>query len=235
MLPIRPLLLGHRGSPRDFPENTLASFRRALELGADGVEFDVRGNYEHLPIVMHDPTLERMCGDPRRVHEVHVSDLRSIRIQQHFPVPTLTAVSLWAMESGAWLNVELKAAGIETSVLSTLRRFQVLQRSFCSSFDPSIVHRIRTLDASATAFLVAESWDPAIRDAVQSCNAMGICLASDAINEEVMLELKSLNLPCVVWTVNDLVRMQEHLAMGVRGIISDYPELFPKLRSTWTH
>ena len=58
----RPLILGHRGAPYDAPENTLASFARALEQGADGVELDVRRARDGVPVIIHDETLDRTSG-----------------------------------------------------------------------------------------------------------------------------------------------------------------------------
>ena len=58
-VPGPPWILGHRGAPREAPENTLASLRRALEIGVDGIEYDLRGNASHEPVLMHDEDLAR--------------------------------------------------------------------------------------------------------------------------------------------------------------------------------
>lgn len=70
-----PLILGHRGAPREAPENTLASLRRALELGLDGVEYDVRACASGDPVVFHDETLLRTTGAPGRIGELDLREL----------------------------------------------------------------------------------------------------------------------------------------------------------------
>src|SRR5262245_41274969 len=58
-VPGPPWILGHRGAPRETPENTQASLRRALELGLDGVEYDVQPSLAGEPVLLHDETLDR--------------------------------------------------------------------------------------------------------------------------------------------------------------------------------
>lgn len=72
------LIIAHRGASAEAPENTLAAFRRAIEVGADGVEFDVRLAADGVPVVIHDATLERVAGLKRRVADLTSSDLAKI-------------------------------------------------------------------------------------------------------------------------------------------------------------
>ena len=73
-----PLILGHRGAPREAPENTLASLRRALELGVDGVEYDVRAAASGDLVLMHDERLDRTTDASGRVGDVDLRELFSI-------------------------------------------------------------------------------------------------------------------------------------------------------------
>src|SRR5687768_8195818 len=108
----RPLILGHRGAPYDAPENTLASFARALEQGADGVELDVRRARDGVPVIIHDETLDRTSGARGRVADL---DWPAIERLTTAGLPSLEQAAGWAAASGAWLNVEIKTPRVEAA------------------------------------------------------------------------------------------------------------------------
>jgi hypothetical protein len=84
-VPGPPWILGHRGSPRDTPENTLVSLRRALDLGLDGVEYDVQGSVSGEPVLLHDDTLDRTTS-------------------LSGPVSLRTLPELAALDAGGWFH-----------------------------------------------------------------------------------------------------------------------------------
>lgn len=73
-----PDLVAHRGYALRYPENTLAALDAAIQVGAKYVEFDVQLSKDGFPVLMHDRTLERMCGVNSKVHELTLSELRSL-------------------------------------------------------------------------------------------------------------------------------------------------------------
>ena len=77
-VPGPPWILGHRGSPREAPENTLVSLRRALELGLDGVEYDVHGTRDGEPVLIHDETLDRTTDGRGPVAELGMPELAGL-------------------------------------------------------------------------------------------------------------------------------------------------------------
>ena len=78
------LIIAHRGASAEAPENTLAAFRRAIELGADGVEFDVRLAADGVPVVIHDATLKRTAGIDRRVADITSAELARLDVGSWF-------------------------------------------------------------------------------------------------------------------------------------------------------
>ena len=79
-----PLIIGHRGASADAPENTMAAFREAIAVGADGIEFDVRLTRDGVPVVIHDSTLRRTGGLPQRIAEITQSELATIDVGSWF-------------------------------------------------------------------------------------------------------------------------------------------------------
>jgi glycerophosphoryl diester phosphodiesterase len=80
----RPLIVAHRGASAAAPENTLAAFRKGLEEGADGVEFDVRLTRDGVPVVFHDSTLSRVAGIDRRIADLNYKELADIDVGSWF-------------------------------------------------------------------------------------------------------------------------------------------------------
>jgi glycerophosphoryl diester phosphodiesterase len=228
----RPLILGHRGAPREVPENTLASFRRALEAGADGVELDVHLAADGEAVVVHDPDLARTAGSSEIVAESTAAQLAALDLGAGEGVPGLVGVAEWAATSGAWLNVELKAAEGELVhiAVACLRDAGVLDRTILSSFHPHSVAAARESAPGAAAYLLTEQWNATVRRSVAAVGASGVCLADAAATPSALAELADLSLPTIIWTVDSAARMRALLRARVAGLITNLPGRGASLR-----
>ncbi|MET9180769.1 glycerophosphodiester phosphodiesterase [Kitasatospora aureofaciens] len=108
----RPVLaVAHRGDPYRHRENTLPSVESALAAGADAVEVDVQLTRDKVPVLLHDPTLERLWGDPRSIGRVTTEQLDELR-QGELAVPTLAeAIKAVAEANGPRLLIDLDDPG----------------------------------------------------------------------------------------------------------------------------
>lgn len=216
----RPLILGHRGSPRQFLENTLRSFDVAVRSGADGVELDVRSARDGVPVVLHDDSLERVMGVLGLVSELAWAAVQKLSEAR---VPSFEQVAAWAAASGAWLNVEMKSGGIEDAVLRRIHEFGIADRVVVSSFDDAIVRRVGELDDGIRRYFLTERWDDRALRSVADAGAAGVCLRDDGATERALADLRDRGLPVIVWTVNEARRVMELLEAGAAGVISDLP------------
>ena len=155
----RPELIAHRGYARHFPENTLAAVGPALEAGARFVEIDVQLSRDRVPFLMHDRTLERMCGVPGTIGERGAREVARLRAGESAkfgvrfadePVASLEGfVGLLADSPGVHAFVELKRASIELfgadgvldAVLPALA--PIAERCTLISFDQVVLARAR--------------------------------------------------------------------------------------------
>jgi glycerophosphoryl diester phosphodiesterase len=117
-----PELVAHRGYPRHYPENTLPAIEAALKAGARHIEIDVQTSADHIPVLFHDATLERLCGVQGRIRDAELADLSALRASHpgrfgsafaDVSIPTLSAVvGLLEAWPGTTLYVEIKSEAL---------------------------------------------------------------------------------------------------------------------------
>jgi glycerophosphoryl diester phosphodiesterase len=226
---VRALILGHRGASANAPENTMRAFRLALEQGADGVELDVQRSADGVPIVIHDPTLDRTTDGAGLVASLSWADISRVRSRGE-PVPRLEEVAAWAAETGAWLNVEIKTAGVEQAAVDAILGAGVAERTVFSSFDAASVREVGRLAPDARRYLLTETWSHAVLAGAREVGAGGICLADAAATAPALEALKAEALPVVVWTVDEPERMEQLYRAGVAAVITNRPAVAARVR-----
>jgi glycerophosphoryl diester phosphodiesterase len=231
----RPLVLGHRGARREAPENTLPAFRRALELGADGVELDARLAADGTVIVLHDDSLERTTNGQGRADRLSWDELRCLDAGGRYgpafagtPLCTL-AEALQVLAPARLVNVELKGlgrdSGLERQVLEVVRQAGMVQRVVLSSFSRAHLGRLRRLDERiALAWLFQWRWQwPIAFWLARSLQLQALHPAGAVVTERALCRAHRLSLRVVPWTVNQEEVVRRMLSWGVDGLITDRP------------
>jgi len=218
---------GHRGARGHEPENTLRSVRKALELGADGVEVDVHFVDGQL-VVIHDDKLDRTTNGRGRVAGKTFAYLRSLDAGHGERIPTLQEI-FDTMDKRAVVNVELKGPGTAAPVVALIAdyirhhgwswesfivsSFNHVQLEIARSFAPQLrigalfMRRPRRLDAIAEQ-LGAWSIHPSLR----------------CVNETLVAEAHRRGMKVFVFTVNTPKDIAHCAKLGVDGVFSDFPE-----------
>lgn len=205
-----PLLLGHRGAraSRDIPENTLESFELCLQHGCDGFEFDVRLSGDGHAVICHDPAIGGV--------KIEKTASRTLVL------PTLQQV-LERFSSRAFLDIELKVAGLERQTIAELRRYPPQKGFVVSSFLPEVLTAIRELDASIPLGYLCEK-----RAQIQGWSefrAEWVIPHCDLVDQDLVQQVRRAGRKIMLWTVNRAASMQEFANWGVDAIISDETEL----------
>jgi glycerophosphoryl diester phosphodiesterase len=192
----RPLVIAHRGASAELPENTLPAFERAIELGADFVEFDVHARPDGELVVTHDPPRGRL------------------------DLPTLAEV-LDLCRGRIGVMVELKTPyrhrrhGLVDRTLDLLDDDAVV---VC--FEPGATARVRALRPELRT-VQHVAFVPMRLAAARGCWAVGI--ENRRASLRALRAAQRLGLATTVYTVNDETRMRELAALGVAGIFTDRP------------
>jgi glycerophosphoryl diester phosphodiesterase len=216
------LVLGHRGASAAHPENTLEAFAAAYEGGAQGLEFDVRGDVNGVPVVSHDRSLERRAGDSRNVDELPIEELKMLDVGQGYKIPTL-AEALTLAGGRGFLDIEVKQPGIERQILDALDGYR--GRWGISSFDWNCLETFRSLNRDVNLWLLGMQFSDAMFSAAARLNAVGIAMHFSQLNETSMDQADSAGLSVIAWTVNDAAEAQRLADLGCYAICTDVPEL----------
>lgn len=220
--PVRPELIGHRGSPRDHRENTLASFRRAFTSGADAVELDVHGTLDGAVVIHHDPATNARLGDSGPRIAIAASTLASVRAIAipDGPIPRLDEL-LDEVPDAATAYVEVKANGIEEAVVSVIRANA--KRCAVHSFDHRVARRVRELAPEIPVGILQTSYpiDP-IRP-MRDAGARDLWQHWELIDADLIDRVHADGGRVIAWTVNDVDDARRLAAWGIDGICTDLP------------
>ncbi|MHA6689874.1 glycerophosphodiester phosphodiesterase family protein [Devosia sp. A449] len=234
-------ILGHRGARQLWPENTLAGFRNAIELGVDMVEFDVHLSADGVPFVMHDALLDRTTLGSGPISAKSAAQLSQIGFRDSAEtVSTLDQVLDLLADYPVELAVEIKTnidcspyLDIETKIVAALDRRRMVGRSLILSFVPDCLERVRAL--SSEVGLQACLWRPQADiqgGLVPALNRLaGIPGAIVAVQEELFSLNETACFACMpperlaVGVNNDPSRIQYWLSRPVRHISTDRPDV----------
>ncbi|PZA05888.1 glycerophosphodiester phosphodiesterase [Meiothermus sp. PNK-Is4] len=213
------LLLGHRGSPRATRENTLGSFRAALEAGLDGVELDVQRTQDGVLVVHHDFELEGVA----------ISGLSWAELAARAPwVPRLEQVfELYEEFPRAYLNLELKSQppssdGRESDLARALAAWPQRERAWISSFDPLALIRLGKAGVDVPMALLYTQ--PEVLELLPCLPVGGVHPHFSLLTSAQVAEFKAQGLFVVTWTVNDQATAKRLFEWGVDGVIGDLPQ-----------
>ncbi|TPV92456.1 MAG: glycerophosphodiester phosphodiesterase [Myxococcales bacterium FL481] len=220
-----PVVLGHRGAPQDRVENTLDSFAWALACGAAGIECDLRLAADGEVVVFHDHDLQRLAGRAERVDELDWPALAQVELRAGGRIPRLVDL-LAAWPAAAWLDLELKAGG-EALARAVVATVAARQRSFVSSFDPSLLQAVASTGWSGQRWLLLElspSADPREHlDRAVALGVAGVIVPAVTASSQAVEQYAAANLGMGVWGARDDEHERQLATCGLRWLITDRP------------
>lgn len=164
-------VFAHRGASAYALENTLKSFEKALQLGADGIELDIQLSKEGIPVVFHDPQLSRLVGINKLVNECTKEELVSFklgkpwrRLFSTYKIPTFDVVLAWANSQQLPLNIELKSTILDnkSALIQMLHGLTLPIGSHFSSFNYELLEIVKQHKPDYETALIATKklkWD----------------------------------------------------------------------------
>ncbi|MFZ0431820.1 MAG: glycerophosphodiester phosphodiesterase family protein [Candidatus Acidiferrales bacterium] len=232
---MRPIwVIAHRGASGYAPENTLAAYQRALEVGAGFIETDLHLTRDARFVAMHDATLDRTTNGHGAVSEFSLAELRELDAGMWFDrsfmgqrIPTLEDILAFAQKQDAIFYLELKfdtGMGMDSSLAGALRGVDNASRTVVISFDPRQVENVRKFDPGImTGLLVEKSGGDCVQLAV-ALGARQVCPRSDLITPELIAQAHAADLRVATWTVDDEQEMKRVIGAGADGVMTNFPD-----------
>lgn len=224
----QPLVVGHRGARGHVAENTVASVKKALALGVDGIEIDVFVCATGELVVFHDKTLEKLTDATGYIETLDLDSIRKITVLGREPIPTLVEV-LDAINAEVVLNIELKGARTAKPTYALLEKYfeegkLMPSDVFISSFDWNELELFYQETKEVPIAVLTED-DPL--DAIPvalGLKAFAINPNHKSLTKSNVNKIHAAGLKIYPWTINEPEDIAHMKDLGVDAIITDYPE-----------
>jgi glycerophosphoryl diester phosphodiesterase len=219
-----PLRIGHRGAAGHVLENTLGSIEKAIALGVDFVEVDVRKTKDGKLVIMHDETVDRTTTGTGKLASMTLDDVKRLRTTDGQTIPTLADV-LALCDKRVGLMLELKARGIADDIVQVVSAGDFSNPLIYASFHHKDLARVRQSVPSATIMpLISRGTISPRIPAKLSTHHVGIRF--DRVTKPLVESLHAAGVRIFVFTVNDADDIAHMSDIEVDGIISDTPPDF---------
>jgi glycerophosphoryl diester phosphodiesterase len=214
-------LVGHRGSMGTEPENTLRSFRRAEQVGANAVELDLRVTSDGQLVVMHDKDVARTTSGSGDISALTLAEVKQLDAGSGETIPTFAEVLDVVTVP---VQAEIKAPAATAGAVELIRERELLDRVWVISFIPDVLAETARLCPEAHRGLI---FGAVPTDAIQQARSLGaevLCVGISSLTAELAEECHANGLAVFSWTVNERVQLVHALRSGADGVTSDFPE-----------
>lgn len=234
---VKPLIYAHRGASCYAPENTMASFNKAVEMGADGIEIDVHMSKDGYLIVCHDEKVDRTTNGNGYIKDINMKELKKLDAGSWFgkeftgeKIPLLAEVLELVKSENLLLNIELKNGPIfydnlEKNVVNLIRDFGLVENVIISSFNHYSLLGIKKLEPKLKTGILYIAGMVAPWKYAKSIGADAIHPLYVTINKEVVEDCIKNGIMVNPFTVDresDMILMRK---INVTGIITNCPDI----------
>ncbi|MEZ5690137.1 MAG: glycerophosphodiester phosphodiesterase family protein [Rickettsiales bacterium] len=222
--------IGHRGAQGYEPENTSLSIKKAIELGVDGVEFDIQISKDGIPVVIHDDTLDRTTNGKGYVHDFSLRELQRLDAGDGETILSLQE-AIEIIDERTRLFIELKA---ENSVIPVTKLLAYglknlgwnHEKFFICSFNHLQLKAMRSAIPDIRTCALFEGIPTTLAKIASEAGAWSLNPPIYCVNQELVNDAHARNLRVITWEVNSNNEMERAHLLGVDGIISDFPDRF---------
>lgn len=221
-----PIAFAHRGGANEAPENTMRSFRHAVDLGYRYLETDVQLTADGVLLAFHDDDLARTCGRPGRVAELPWAEVATARVDGCEPIPTFHEVlEEWP---DLRINVDCKTDAAVEPLLAAIRAHAAFDRVCVAAFGDRRIRRVRRLGGprlctSAARGELGRLWATGA-PIPAACAQVPVRRGRvEVVTPRFLARARRRGLAVHVWTIDDAAEMHRLLDLGVDGIMTDSP------------
>lgn len=231
----------HRGASAYYPENTILAFKKAIEFGATGIEFDVHKSKDGELVVIHDENIERTFLGNAYVKDSTLKELKKFKCRNNVfrdnedcKIPTLREVLELVKNTNIYLNIEIKTdeilyEGIEEDIIDIIYEFNIKDRVILSSFNHESIRKVKAIDHSIKCGIL---YFIKINDVINYAKSLGVeALHPDKmfLKDDFIEEAHKAGLEVNTYTVNSPIKMRKFISENIDGIFTDYTDILDQI------
>jgi glycerophosphoryl diester phosphodiesterase len=217
------MIMGHRGAAALEPENTLLSIERAMEIGVDAVEIDVRLSKDKEIVVIHDSTVDRTTNGKGPVSSYALKEMKKLDAGKGERIPTLDEV-IDLIGNKVRLVIELKEEGTERRVVELIKRNNLDDKVYVISFWHSLVKTVKKMDSRIKTGVLLEGCPVDACIATQA-SANALVMKYTFVNRKFVEIAHKEGLEVFIWNIDDPQLLKPYADMRVDGIGSNDPRV----------
>ncbi|MDR0998360.1 MAG: glycerophosphodiester phosphodiesterase [Treponema sp.] len=230
-------VVAHRGYSGRYPENTMLAFKKAAEAGADEIEMDVQLTKDGTVVITHDESVERVTGEKGWVRDFNIEELRKLDASSVFrgkygfnPIPSLDEYLDWVKDTAIVTNIELKNSdfyyeGLEEKTIALIRKYDLEKRIVFSSFNHASLLKCKKLCPSIPCGVLVGQHIGGAGYYVKSNGLDFYHPSMEFLSAEIVEDCKGHGVEINVWTVNNMDGLLKAEAWGIRGLITNFPDV----------
>jgi glycerophosphoryl diester phosphodiesterase len=243
--PNRVVVTAHRGCSGEFPENTLIAFDEAVRIGADIIEFDLRGTSDAIPVVLHDPTIDRTSNGTGSPGDYTLEQIRRYNFSlwhgpgssgerlsapkySDCPIPTFRELlERYTGKIGLNIQVYDATSPLLETICDMYREFDLYTSGYLSMSTYADADRVRDIDKRIELCILEKQRDLDRATLVRQ-KEMGIRFVQpfrDGVTSEFCGWIRDLGMCCNMFYSNTDEDNRRYLATGLRGVLTDYPDI----------
>lgn len=220
------LKVGHRGARAYEPENTLRSYKKALELGVNAMELDVRMTKDGEIAVIHDAEVDRTTNGKGLVSQLTMKEIKQLNTEKDEKIPTLEE-ALDFLDKKVKVLIELKETGFEEKVLKAVQKKGLEKNVITVSFLEDALRKVKELNEKVETGLIYAKHKNPVKTASDLKASYLLPLYRFTHTADVQKAHQN-GLKVIVWTINKPEEVADYVKKGVDGITSDMPDILAK-------
>ena len=212
-------IIAHRGASGLEPENTIRSISRAINMGADLVEVDVRQSADGELLIMHDPKVNRTTNGQGNVEDMSITQLRELDAGHGEQIPLLIDV-LELVDYIVGLVIEIKVPGIENKVLDTINQSK-MRNVLITSFYHPVCLNVKSIDPTIPTGVIFRCQPVKTEILAKNAHANTIFPHHQFLSSEMVQKCHEHGILVYPWTIDNLDNLKKVRSLGVDGFVTN--------------
>lgn len=233
-------IVAHRGASGYCPENTMAAFKKAIEVNADSIELDIRLSKDGVPVICHDAKIKRTSNGTGYIHELTLEELKQYDFGSWYGaeyaeerIPTLEEVLVLLKGHDVMLNIEIKNGpviqeNIEKEMLQLVNKYDFNDRVWVSSFDHQCLKKVADLDPNIKIGFIFHLNLINLFDYIDNSGIVPYSIHPNYfyITKEMIAEAHQRNYKVFAYTIDDVAVAEQYKNMDVDGLVTNKPAAY---------